>query len=749
MNKIFLSLIISAFALSLQARETKPLPDSAYNKYPYSTVGVVENSDGWRGSGSAVGPRTVLTAAHVFYDADFSRWTTQPYTWSWKRNPRTTTQPGNEARSFVFFEDYASLVDDQSSGRSSLEAFDKDVYILQFLADIITGSAATVAVNQMGAESYKMVVGYPAALYDFYDYRINRMHATGRGEPANRLFSLEQVQGEAQQPLRAYAGNNLKTAGGNSGGPIFGFIDNKWQQIGILVGGLGLFGNATAVGIDDIVAAMINGTTEGPSTVKANSIYNASIDDVNRTLIDAETVSPERSEIGSIFPSGDIDYYRVDIATGNNQNTLYFLNRTGVALYLEMLSTSGEVLLDLSVENGQIANVDFSLPGTFYARISNTSGQTADGYTLSLLDRSRDLSGDADFGLGVFVPIDLNLNTTVTASLSRDVAADYFRFVVTEPGRFFARFRSEFDLFARLLVPNEGATFPLAQDAIQFLIDFDDDSGAGFNPFLEADLPAGTYYIELIGSEGVAVGNYELQNWFIPDLLGPVVENLNVDDFFKLADFTRYNKVYNEAIDSGGEIDIRRITVGSPGIVTIASSGTTDTYAVLYNEDFVPIADDQNSGEGENFSISQLLDNGTYYVRIKGTDDATIGDYTVAATFERNPTFWQGYTGAADGQKTLPWFGTFTSPSEASGTITHDELGEVFIMGLNYSKFYINFSESDLWFETSDTLYPTLIELNSGTRYRHVAGTQNPRRFLDVETNISREESELIPSSFN
>ena len=66
---------------------------------------------------------------------------------------------------------------------------------------------------------------------------------------------------------------------------------------------------------------------------------------------------------------------------------------------------------------------------------------------------------------------------------------------------------------------------------------------------------------------------------------------------------------------------------GPPMFVRIWSSGgSTDTYALLYDEDDFLLEDNHNSGSGYNFLIDRHLDTGTYYVRV-GRWEGGVGPY--------------------------------------------------------------------------------------------------------------------------
>ncbi len=66
---------------------------------------------------------------------------------------------------------------------------------------------------------------------------------------------------------------------------------------------------------------------------------------------------------------------------------------------------------------------------------------------------------------------------------------------------------------------------------------------------------------------------------------------------------------------------------GPPISVRMWSSGGTDTYAFLYDENDFRLETDDDDGAGYNFSIHRTLDPGTYYLGVYGGSHSTTGPY--------------------------------------------------------------------------------------------------------------------------
>ena len=84
-------------------------------------------------------------------------------------------------------------------------------------------------------------------------------------------------------------------------------------------------------------------------------------------------------------------------------------------------------------------------------------------------------------------------------------------------------------------------------------------------------------------------------------------------------------------IGTSGDVDLFRITT-SGGAVSASSSGGSDVVATLEDGVGNVLARSDDDGSWYNFSISQTLGAGTYYLRVSHCCEGT-GDYTVTATF--------------------------------------------------------------------------------------------------------------------
>ena len=78
-----------------------------------------------------------------------------------------------------------------------------------------------------------------------------------------------------------------------------------------------------------------------------------------------------------------------------------------------------------------------------------------------------------------------------------------------------------------------------------------------------------------------------------------------------------------------GDVDVFRFDLVGQTQVDIRTTGQTDTTGELTDSAGTSLATDENSGPGDNFSISQDLGLGIYYVHVSGTGDYAIDIRTV------------------------------------------------------------------------------------------------------------------------
>jgi hypothetical protein len=80
---------------------------------------------------------------------------------------------------------------------------------------------------------------------------------------------------------------------------------------------------------------------------------------------------------------------------------------------------------------------------------------------------------------------------------------------------------------------------------------------------------------------------------------------------------------------ASSDFDVFAFEVESTTTVSLESSGSTDVSGALFDEDGALVAEDDDSGSGSNFLLSQSLSAGRYYVRV-GSSNSAQGSYTLS-----------------------------------------------------------------------------------------------------------------------
>ncbi len=89
---------------------------------------------------------------------------------------------------------------------------------------------------------------------------------------------------------------------------------------------------------------------------------------------------------------------------------------------------------------------------------------------------------------------------------------------------------------------------------------------------------------------------------------------------------------------STGDTDYFRVSVSGSGTLVAYTTGSTDTYGSLLNSSGGVLTEDDDAGVGSNFYISASVHSGTYYIRIRGYDSSTTGNYTLRIEANQEPT---------------------------------------------------------------------------------------------------------------
>lgn len=198
---------------------------------PYLYTGLVGTDDA-SGSGSvAVHPRLVLGCAHVNTDMN-DVWLPQGsirWFWKWNEGDYPDDSDGILLTGYFYFSSYSSAV--ARFGGASPRAFMQDFVANYSATQDTAGGEAAPWVDDgkralISGNLSKRITGYPAGRYDYGDPLEYRMHETDFDD-------------DMEVDRDNYLGLDwVETGAGNSGGPVWVWLDGEWALAGVLVSGL-------------------------------------------------------------------------------------------------------------------------------------------------------------------------------------------------------------------------------------------------------------------------------------------------------------------------------------------------------------------------------------------------------------------------------------------------------------------------------------------------------------------------------
>ena len=149
-----------------------------------------------------------------------------------------------------------------------------------------------------------------------------------------------------------------------------------------------------------------------------------------------------------------------------------------------------------------------------------------------------------------------------------------------------------------------------------------DDGGVGLDARIERFLAAGRYTIEATTLDAGETGDFTL-TLTVGDPNGGVAYERTL----------AVGSAYSAAIDSAGDEDVYRIDVADPGVLTVYTTGSTDTFGELLDASG-SVLESNDDGDDLNFRLSTRVVADTYYVRVRHYDDEGAGRYQVAAELD-------------------------------------------------------------------------------------------------------------------
>ena len=326
-------------------------------------------------------------------------------------------------------------------------------------------------------------------------------------------------------------------------------------------------------------------------------------------------------QIGTIDGADDTDYYRIDLA-GSATVTVATAGSTDTRG--ELLAGNG-ALISSDGDSGPGGN-NFSMTealeaGVYYVAVSGTEG----GYALTALLADAGDQGDTAASSTLLTLYGASEVQSVTAigpsALLSSVGSideamtdlDYFRIDVPRDG-------------TDVTVRSAGGTDTAGRLLDSALMEVAAEDGGDGNFQIEETLDAGTYYLEVMGE----MGRYRvIASGSDPDC--PCAEEaMAATDHGGTAETSTLMAIgppLTGAIADADDVDVFRIDLAGNATLTLAAAGQTDTMGVLRNGAGDELASADTGGPAMNFSITEELAPGVYYLEVSGA----AGSYAVNA----------------------------------------------------------------------------------------------------------------------
>ncbi len=165
-------------------------------------------------------------------------------------------------------------------------------------------------------------------------------------------------------------------------------------------------------------------------------------------------------------------------------------------------------------------------------------------------------------------------------------------------------------------------------------------------------------------------------------------------------------------IETPGDNDYFRIDVAIPGILTVETTGSGDTYGYLLDSSGTQLAADDDSGVDSNFRISYAASAGTYYIRARYYSSTTTGAYQLVSSLQTRTLVLGGNFA----------FGSVMVGANATSTVTLSNTGNaaLAVSGITYpSGFSGDWSGGTIAAGSSQnvtvTFAPTAVQPYTGT----------------------------------
>lgn len=307
-------------------------------------------------------------------------------------------------------------------------------------------------------------------------------------------------------------------------------------------------------------------------------------DDHGGTLATATTMTAPNT--AGNLGTNDLDWFKL-VVTVPGRHWIYSTGNTDT--YVTLHNSSGN---SMTYNDNSGSNYNFQISmilqvGTYYLKVEDGGSGTLTGnYTLSVRSPANAIphsTPNQQASLGVLGEMDL------------------YRIHPQKAGRNWIFTTGNTDTYATLYDESGNS------------VTYNDNSGAGYNFLLSNILQPATYYLLVQnGDSGNLTGDYTL-SWRSPCNAMP---------------FDEANR--DASLGVLGDLDLYRVRPNANGPFWIYTTGSTDTYATLYDDSGNSVTYNDNSGASYNFLISDRVAAGDYFLLIEtGGSGNRTGNYSL------------------------------------------------------------------------------------------------------------------------
>lgn len=337
-------------------------------------------------------------------------------------------------------------------------------------------------------------------------------------------------------------------------------------------------------------------------------VYTAEVreDEYGNDMEHATPVEVPLSSYRNMLTPGDIDYIKINM-----------VNCGWVSVYTSGVTDTYGVLQDeqgniLEEDDDSSAGKNFTfervlVPGIYYIRITDFYPEKGGIYDLNISITQI----DDDYGNFMENAAEININESISGKIDYGRDIDFFKFNIDAP--------MLIEAFSSGITDTYGTIYNSDGQAI---IENDDD-GEMKNFDMTVQVDPGIYYISVRNYYDFLAGDYSVtvnQKLIQEDDYGNTIED---------AAPIEVESVTAAGIQTFGDVDYFKFTVDKDYKVVIMTTGNTDTFGSLYNENGILIEQEDDTGIDKNFYISRDLTPGVYYIEVRDYYPYKIGDYSL------------------------------------------------------------------------------------------------------------------------